>query len=81
MLLEFYQNLGFDINVVKNPEKYFAGELENDEGIKYLLNEPEDRANMFKASSGIKGGHLGGNWISRKQSMKDSVDFLQNNLI
>jgi len=55
--------------------------FQNDEGIKYLLNEPEDRANMFKASSGIKGGHLGGNWISRKQSMKDSVDFLQNNLI
>lgn len=53
MLLEFYQNLGFDINVVKNPEKYFAGELENDEGIKLVVIHTGNVHRLYAEKMGL----------------------------
>ena len=54
--------------------------FQNDKGDRHLLNEPEDRASMFKASSSIKGGHLGGNWKARRSSMLDATNFLKQTL-
>ena len=50
------------------------------DGSKYLLNEPNERAQLFKTSKNIKGAHLGGNWEAREASKKDSINFLVKSL-
>ena len=52
---------------------------EDEEGNKYLMNEPHERKKLFEDRVTI-GAHLGGNWKSRKASMKDSVNFLLENV-
>ena len=43
------------------------------------MNEPHERKKLFEDRVTI-GAHLGGNWKSRKASMKDSVNFLLENV-
>ena len=52
---------------------------EDKEGNKFFSNEPHERAQLFKDRAKI-GAHLGGNWKARKASMKDSVNFLLENI-
>ena len=52
---------------------------ENNEGKRYLMNEPHERAKLFKDRAKV-GAHLGGNWKARKKSMRDSVSFLLDNI-
>ena len=52
---------------------------EDKEGNKTSMNEPHERAQLFKDRAKI-GAHLGGNWKARKASMKDSVKFLLENI-
>ena len=52
---------------------------EDKEGNKTFMNEPHERANLFKDRAKI-GAHLGGNWKARKASMRDSVNFLLENI-
>ena len=49
------------------------------EGNKTFMNEPHERAQLFRDRAKI-GAHLGGNWKARRASMKDSVDFLLENI-
>ena len=51
---------------------------EDKEGNKTFMNEPHERAQLFKDRAKI-GAHLGGNWKARKASMRDSVHFLLEN--
>tara|TARA_B100001123_G_scaffold386322_1_gene460658 strand:+ start:122 stop:1054 length:933 start_codon:yes stop_codon:yes gene_type:complete len=53
--------------------------FEDEEGNKYLMNEPHERTKLFKDRAVI-GAHLGGNWKARRASMKDSVNFLLKNI-
>ena len=52
---------------------------EDKEGNKTFMNEPHERAKLFKDRAKI-GAHLGGNWKARKASMRDSVHFLLENI-
>ena len=52
---------------------------EDKEGNKTFMNEPHERAKLFKDRAKI-GAHLGGNWEARRSSMKDSVNFLLDNI-
>ena len=52
---------------------------EDKDGNKTFMNEPHERAQLFKDRAKI-GAHLGGNWKARRASMKDSVDFLLDNI-
>ena len=52
---------------------------EDKEGNKTFMNEPSERAQLFKDRAKI-GAHLGGNWKARRASMKDSVNFLLENI-
>lgn len=54
--------------------------FKNDEGKKYYLNEPHQRAALFKNSKNTRGASLGRNWVSREKSMKDAVNFLLKNI-
>lgn len=52
---------------------------EDIEGKRTLMNEPHERTQIFKDRAKI-GAHLGRNWQARRESMKDSVDFLLSNI-
>ena len=52
---------------------------EDKDGKKTPMNEPNERAQIFKDRAKI-GAHLGRNWQARRASMKDSVDFLLSNI-
>ena len=52
---------------------------EDKEGNKTFMNEPHERAQLFKDRAKM-GAHLGGNWEARRSSMKDSVNFLLENI-
>jgi hypothetical protein len=43
------------------------------------MNEPHERAQLFKDRAKM-GANLGGNWKARRSSMKDSVNFLLENI-
>jgi dienelactone hydrolase len=53
---------------------------EDKEGKRTPMNEPHERAKIFKDRAKI-GAHLGRNWKARKASMKDSVEFLISNTL
>ena len=52
---------------------------EDTDGKRTPMNEPHERAQIFKDRAKI-GAHLGRNWQARRASMKDSVDFLLSNI-
>ena len=52
---------------------------EDKEGNKTFMNEPHERAQLFKDRAKM-GANLGGNWKARRSSMKDSVNFLLENI-
>jgi dienelactone hydrolase len=60
----------------KDGSQYFDGS----DGIRYEMNTPEGRIKLIQSGLAPIGAHLGCNWKARKQSMKDSLDFLIENL-
>jgi dienelactone hydrolase len=52
---------------------------EDKDGKRTSMNEPHERAQIFKDRAKV-GAHLGRNWQARRASMKDSVDFLLSNI-
>jgi len=74
-----------DIAIVQFPgsnterETFMACRRSGMNPVEFLWNEPHERAQLFKDRAKI-GAHLGGNWKARKASMRDSVNFLLENI-
>ena len=57
-------------------DQYYDGS----DGIKYETNTPEVRVKLIQSRLELIDAHLGCNWKARKKLMKDSLNFLIENL-
>ena len=62
--------------IKKDGYQYFDGS----DGVRYEMNTPEGRIKLIQSGLAPIGAHLGCNWKARKNSMKDSLNFLIENL-
>ena len=62
--------------IKKDGYQYYDG----DDGVRYEMNTPEGRIKVIQSGLAPIGAHLGCNWKARKASMKDSLQFLIDNL-
>ena len=62
--------------IKKDGSQYYDGE----DGVRYEMNTVEGRIKLIQSGLAPIGAHLGCNWKARRASMKDSLNFLKENL-
>ena len=62
--------------IKKDGYQYYDG----NDGVRYEMNTPEGRIKVIQSGLAPIGAHLGCNWKARRASMKDSLQFLIDNL-
>ncbi len=62
--------------IKKDGSQYYDGK----DGVRYEMNTVEGRIKLIQSGLAPIGAHLGCNWKARRASMKDSLNFLKENL-